>query len=138
MLNPDLTLRLLHSHRQSAHFYRRETKAMALKNSRYYFDGVLARDRRILAKTITLLESSRSDHQDVAREVLDELMPHTGKAIRLGITGVPGAGKSTFIESLGRHVTEKGHTLAVLAIDPAAAAAAAACWPTRPVWSSSP
>ena len=91
---------------------------MALKNSRYYIDGVLARDRRILAKTITLLESSRSDHQDVAREVLDELMPHTGKAIRLGITGVPGAGKSTFIESLGRHVTEKGHTLAVLAIDP--------------------
>jgi LAO/AO transport system kinase len=91
---------------------------MALKNFRYYIDGVLARDRRILAKTITLLESSRSDHQDVAREVLDELMPHTGKAIRLGITGVPGAGKSTFIESLGRHVTEKGHTLAVLAIDP--------------------
>ncbi len=86
--------------------------------SSYYCDGVLARDRRILAKTITLLESSRSDHQELAREVLDELMPHTGHAIRLGITGVPGAGKSTFIERFGTHVTGQGHTLAVLAIDP--------------------
>jgi len=83
-----------------------------------YVDGVLGRDRRMLAKTITLLESSRPDHQELAREVLDALMPHTGGAIRLGITGVPGAGKSTFIESLGRYVTEKGNSLAVLAIDP--------------------
>jgi len=86
--------------------------------SSHYVDGVLARDRRILAKTITLLESSRPDHQALAREVLDDLMPHTGLAIRLGITGVPGAGKSTFIESLGRYVTDRGHSLAVLAIDP--------------------
>jgi LAO/AO transport system kinase len=86
--------------------------------SSYYSDGVLARDRRILAKTITLLESSRPDHQKVAREVLDALMPHTGSAIRFGITGVPGAGKSTFIESLGQYVTGRGQSLAVLAIDP--------------------
>jgi len=92
---------------------------MAQKHpSSYYTDGVLGRDRRILAKTITLLESSRTDHQELAREVLDALLLHTGEAIRLGITGVPGAGKSTFIESFGRHVIEQGKTLAVLAIDP--------------------
>jgi len=91
---------------------------MKPKDSRYYIDGVLTQDRRILAKTITLLESARADHQEQAREVLDALLPQTGKAIRLGITGVPGAGKSTFIESLGRHVTDQGYTLAVLAIDP--------------------
>jgi LAO/AO transport system kinase len=91
---------------------------MALKNSSYYIDGVLGRDRRILAKTITLLESARTDHQELAREVLDSLLPHTGRAIRLGITGVPGAGKSTFIESFGRYVIEQDKTLAVLAIDP--------------------
>lgn len=92
---------------------------MALKYpSSYYRDGVLACDRRILAKTITLLESSRPDHQALAREVLEALLPHTGCAVRLGITGVPGAGKSTFIESLGRHVTGQGKSLAVLAIDP--------------------
>jgi len=91
---------------------------MTRKDSRYYIDGVLGRDRRILAKTITLLESARADHQELAREVLDALLPHTGEAIRLGITGVPGVGKSTFIESFGRHVIEQGKTLAVLAIDP--------------------
>ena len=91
---------------------------MALKNPSYYIDGVLGRDRRILAKTITLLESARTDHQELAREVLDSLLPHTGRAIRLGITGVPGAGKSTFIESFGRYVIEQDKTLAVLAIDP--------------------
>jgi LAO/AO transport system kinase len=86
--------------------------------SAYYIDGVLAHERRILAKAITLIESSRPDHQELAREVLDGLLPHAGGAIRLGITGVPGAGKSTFIESIGRHITGRGHRLAVLAIDP--------------------
>jgi len=91
---------------------------MTRKDPRYYIDGVLGRDRRILAKTITLLESSRTDHQELAREVLDALLPHTGEAIRLGITGVPGAGKSTFIESFGLHLIEQDKTIAVLAIDP--------------------
>jgi len=95
-----------------------KNEAMKLKDSRYYIDGVLGRDRRILAKTITLFESARADHQQQAREVLDALLPHTGNAIRLGITGVPGAGKSTFIESFGRHIIDQGKTLAVLAIDP--------------------
>ena len=81
-------------------------------------DGVLARQRRALAKAITLIESSRADHQVRAQQVLASLLPHTGKAIRIGISGVPGAGKSTFIEALGIHLIERGHRLAVLAVDP--------------------
>jgi len=83
-----------------------------------YTRGVLAHDRRILAKTITLIESSLPAHQTMAREVIDLLIPHTGKAVRLGITGVPGAGKSTFIESFGTMLVGKGKKVAVLAIDP--------------------
>ena len=75
-------------------------------------------NRRILAKTITLIESSLSCHQDSAQAILDRLLPYTGKAVRLGITGVPGVGKSSFIESLGMMLVEKGHRVAVLAVDP--------------------
>ena len=81
-------------------------------------DGVLAGQRRALAKTITLIESTRIDHQYRAQKVLAELLPHTGRAIRLGISGVPGAGKSTFIEALGVWLIDNGHRLAVLAVDP--------------------
>ena len=81
-------------------------------------DGVLAGQRRALAKTITLIESTRIDHQQRAQKVLAELLPHTGQAIRIGISGVPGAGKSTFIEALGIWLIDKGHRLAVLAVDP--------------------
>ena len=80
--------------------------------------GVRKHDRRLLSKTITLIESSRSDHQQLARKIVDRLLPHTGKAIRLGITGVPGVGKSTFIESLGMSLVKGGHRVAVLAVDP--------------------
>jgi LAO/AO transport system kinase len=80
--------------------------------------GVREQDRRLLSKTITLIESSRRDHQQWARKIVDELLPHTGKAVRLGITGVPGVGKSTFIESLGISLVEAGHQVAVLAVDP--------------------
>ena len=83
-----------------------------------YVQGVLKCDRRVLAKTITLIESSLSAHQDLARTIIDLLLPYTGKAIRLGITGVPGVGKSTFIESLGTMLVKKGHRVAVLAVDP--------------------
>ncbi|MBW2633981.1 MAG: methylmalonyl Co-A mutase-associated GTPase MeaB, partial [Deltaproteobacteria bacterium] len=74
---------------------------MTLKDDTYYVQGVLDRDKRIIAKTITLIESSLAQHQKVARRVINHLLPYTGKAVRLGISGVPGAGKSTFIESLG-------------------------------------
>ncbi len=85
---------------------------------RQLVDGVLARRPRALAKAITLVESSRRDHQARAEQVLAALLPHTGNAIRVGISGAPGAGKSTFIEALGLHLIERGHRLAVLAVDP--------------------
>jgi LAO/AO transport system kinase len=83
-----------------------------------YVAGVLAQDRRLLSKTITLIESSLTAHKKMARLIVDELLPHTGKAIRLGITGVPGAGKSTFIEALGTMLVREGLSVAVLAVDP--------------------
>ena len=81
-------------------------------------EGVVARRRRALAKAITLVESTRSDHQQRAQAVLGALLPETGKSIRIGISGVPGVGKSTFIEALGMFLIERGHKLAVLAVDP--------------------
>lgn len=79
---------------------------------------ILAGDRAALARAITLVESRRADHQEAARALLEQLMPHTGRAQRLGITGVPGAGKSTTIEALGVNLTSAGHRVAVLAVDP--------------------
>ena len=81
-------------------------------------EGVRRGDRRALAKAITLLESTRADHRARADELLNALLPHTGHALRLGISGVPGVGKSTFIEALGLHLIEQGHRVAVLAVDP--------------------
>ena len=83
-----------------------------------YVDGILSRDKRLLAKTITLVESSLVKHQEIARRVIDRILPSTGQAVRLGITGVPGAGKSTFIETLGTLLVSRGHQVAVLAVDP--------------------
>ena len=80
--------------------------------------GVLAGQRRALAKAITLIESTRTDHQQRAQQVLNTLLPQTGGAIRIGISGAPGAGKSTFIEALGVWLIEQGKKLAVLAVDP--------------------
>lgn len=77
-----------------------------------------AGDRSSLARAITLVESTRTDHQQRAQALLAELMPETGRAIRIGISGVPGVGKSTFIEALGMYLVERGHRLAVLAVDP--------------------
>jgi LAO/AO transport system kinase len=74
--------------------------------------------RRALAKAITLLESTRSDHRQRADELLNAVLPHTGRSFRLGISGVPGVGKSTFIEALGLYLISQGHRVAVLAIDP--------------------
>lgn len=81
-------------------------------------DGVRAGDRAMLGRAITLAESTVSAHQDLAGEVLTSLMPDTGRATRVGITGVPGVGKSTLIETLGSWLTGRGHRVAVLAVDP--------------------
>jgi LAO/AO transport system kinase len=80
--------------------------------------AVRSGDRAALPRAITLLESSRPDHQKRAQQLLLELMPHSGNAHRVGITGVPGVGKSTSIESLGMRLIEQGHRVAVLAVDP--------------------
>jgi GTPase len=83
-----------------------------------YIDGIREKNRRILSKAITLIESSLSEDQRNAGKLLEALLPHTGNAVRLGITGVPGVGKSTFIEAFGMYLMEQGLSLAVLAIDP--------------------
>ena len=84
----------------------------------YYVDGILQGDIVVLSKAITLVESALPEHQKMAQEIIAACLPHSGNAIRLGITGVPGAGKSTFIEALGMELSRSGHKLAVLAIDP--------------------
>jgi GTPase len=83
-----------------------------------YAEGVLAGDRGTLAKAITLVESRRAEHRRLAQRLLVELLGHAGSAHRVGITGVPGVGKSTFIDALGSTLTEAGHRVAVLAVDP--------------------
>jgi len=80
--------------------------------------GVRGADRRALAKAITLIESTRAEHRALAQALLATLLPHTGGAIRMGISGAPGSGKSTFIEALGLQLTAAGHRVAVLAVDP--------------------
>ncbi|MCK9389616.1 MAG: methylmalonyl Co-A mutase-associated GTPase MeaB [Sulfuritalea sp.] len=81
-------------------------------------DGLLAGNRRDLAKAITLVESTRAEHRQRARKLLEAVLPHAGCSLRIGISGVPGVGKSTFIEALGMFLIEGGHRVAVLAVDP--------------------
>jgi len=83
-----------------------------------YAAGILARDPMVLGRAITLIESNAPSHQEQAQQLLGLLLPHTGRSRRIGITGIPGAGKSTFIEAFGCHLTDLGHRVAVLAIDP--------------------
>lgn len=83
-----------------------------------YVKGILAGNITILSQAVTLIESSLSQDQEVAREIIIKCLPHSGHSVRIGITGVPGAGKSTFIEALGIHLINQGSKLAVLAIDP--------------------
>lgn len=83
-----------------------------------YVEGILAGNITILSQAITLVESNRPEHYAQAQEIIERCLPHAGRSIRVGITGVPGAGKSTFIEAVGGTVTSLGHKLAVLAIDP--------------------
>ncbi|MET0901915.1 MAG: methylmalonyl Co-A mutase-associated GTPase MeaB, partial [Acidimicrobiales bacterium] len=81
-------------------------------------ERLIAGDRRALAQAITLVESHRPDHRAEAVGLLDEVLPRTGSARRIGISGAPGAGKSTMVEALGLHVLQGDHELAVLAVDP--------------------
>lgn len=83
-----------------------------------YVEGILKGEISVLSQAVTLVESSLPHHQEIAQEVIEKCLPYAGKSVRLGITGVPGAGKSTFIEALGMHLIHAGRKLAVLAIDP--------------------
>ncbi len=94
-------------------------KAVNLPADEHNLAAALCRgDRRALAKAITLIESTRTDHRAQADTLLNTLLPHTGKSLRIGISGVPGVGKSTFIETLGLQLIAQGHRVAVLAVDP--------------------
>lgn len=83
-----------------------------------YVEGILNRNISILSQAVTLVESSKPEHLNIAQEVIEKCLPYSGKSVRIGITGVPGAGKSTSIDSFGMHILQQGHKLAVLAIDP--------------------
>ena len=83
-----------------------------------FVEGILAGNRVLLSQAITLIESTRSDHQDLAQQIIEQCLPNSGNSIRIGITGTPGVGKSTFIETFGMHITQKDKNIAVLAIDP--------------------
>lgn len=83
-----------------------------------YIEGVLAGDRLVLSRAITLIESTRPDDTQQAQEVLQAVLAKAGKSIRIGVTGVPGVGKSTFLEAFGKYVTDAGYKIAVLTIDP--------------------
>src|SRR6478609_6208418 len=81
-------------------------------------DAILSGERAALARAITLVESRRADHRSQAHALIQQVLPHTGKSILVGITGVPGVGKSTTIDALGTYLTGLGHKVAVLAVDP--------------------
>lgn len=83
-----------------------------------YVSGIVKGNLTVLSKAITLVESNKTEHQKIALEIIRKCLPYTGKSLRLGITGVPGVGKSTFIESYGKYLTSQNHKVAVLAIDP--------------------
>src|SRR3989339_1322978 len=97
-------------------FYSKKRTGLLSKDE--YLKGILSGNTTILSQAITLVESSRNDHRAIAQNLISECLPHVVKSMRIGITGVPGAGKSTFIEAFGGLITAMGHKLAVLAIDP--------------------
>lgn len=89
-----------------------------LQTPAYYIDGILSNNIAVLSRAITLVESTNEKHKQLAQQILEGIATNTGNSFRLGITGVPGVGKSTFIESFGKEIVSHGHKLAVLAIDP--------------------
>src|SRR6266436_161559 len=97
------------------------TRAAAPPDIEPLIRGIRAGERAVLARAITLVESKRLDHQKSAHQLVQSLLPHTGAARRVGITGAPGVGKSTTIDVLGSHLTGRGHKVAVLAVDPSSA-----------------
>lgn len=87
-------------------------------NAEYYVLGILSGNKTILSKAITLIESDLEKHQNIAQQVIEKCLPYSGNSMRIGITGIPGVGKSTFIETFGNYITQQNRRLCVLAIDP--------------------
>ncbi len=98
--------------------YRKVVKKKRILSADEYVEGILKGDVSLLGRAVTLIESTADDHQAIAQEVIEKCLPYSGNSRRIGITGVPGAGKSTSIDMFGMHVINQGHKLAVLAIDP--------------------
>ncbi len=96
----------------------RKKRASGYKSVEALVEGILQQNRIALAQAITLVESANPNHQATAQKVIEACLPHSGNALRIGITGTPGVGKSTFIEALGQHIISQGYRPAVLAIDP--------------------
>ncbi len=94
------------------------SKTLHIPDINQLISGILSGDRLSLARGITLVESRKESDFELAERLLDELIPHSGKSIRIGITGIPGVGKSTFINEFGRHIIENGRSVAVLSVDP--------------------
>ncbi|HKJ41928.1 MAG TPA: methylmalonyl Co-A mutase-associated GTPase MeaB [Sunxiuqinia sp.] len=95
-----------------------KNKRKKLRTPDEYVKGILAGNISLLSQAVTLVESAKKEHQEIAQEIITKCLPHSGNSLRIGITGVPGVGKSTFIESMGKFITSRGGKLAVLAIDP--------------------
>src|SRR4051794_3235660 len=91
---------------------------LAISDTATLARGIRSGDRATLARAITLIESKRADHRKAAHLLVQEILPASGKAVRLGVTGAPGTGKSTTIDALGTYLTASGHKVAVLAVDP--------------------
>ena len=98
--------------------YRVKRKKSTLLTSDEFVKEILSGNIVVLSQAVTLIESSLAEHHKLAQEIIEKCLPHSGNSIRVGITGVPGAGKSTSIDTFGMHLLNKGHKLAVLAIDP--------------------
>lgn len=103
-----------------------------------FVEGIVKGDVTILSQAVTLVESVKPEHQAVAQEVIEKCLPYSGNSIRVGISGVPGAGKSTSIDVFGLHVLKKGGKLAVLAIDPSSERSKGSILETRHVWNNFP
>ena len=106
------------SHPPSVNPYRAKRKKSTIRSADEYVKGILSGNMVVLSQAVTLIESSLPEHNRLAQEIIEKCLPYSGNSVRVGITGVPGAGKSTSIDAFGIHLLSKGHKLAVLAIDP--------------------
>lgn len=114
-LKPGVELEAGHNKASKSRFVKKRNEQISISELR---DGIIKGERAKLARGITLVESNAEHHFELAQELLHSILPYTGSSLRIGISGVPGAGKSTFIETFGTYLCDKGYKVAVLAVDP--------------------